>query len=247
MFTSPSKDFVPGVWGPYYGAMVPGMYLNEGGQSAAGSAVDYVVRSHAAYKELLAKADGRPEIVVLNEIVEEMGGSNITNRFHVTPDFIGNRSPLSDPMMRGAVCGLGMGSSVADLAVLYCATVQALAYSSKMIVEKVEGAGHEKLDSLYLCGGLTKNSLFVQTSADVLGIAVCLPAEEEAVLVGAAVAAAAEHLGGVEEAMRAMTKVGARVEASGGEQARAFHEKKYRVFRRMMEDQAAYRDIMEGT
>ena len=31
--------FVPGVWGPYFSAMVPGLWLNEGGQSVTGKLV----------------------------------------------------------------------------------------------------------------------------------------------------------------------------------------------------------------
>lgn len=31
--------YVPGVWGPYKSAMVPGMYLNEGGQTTTGQLV----------------------------------------------------------------------------------------------------------------------------------------------------------------------------------------------------------------
>jgi len=34
MVVSREPRFISGVWGPYYGAMVPGMWLNEGGQSA---------------------------------------------------------------------------------------------------------------------------------------------------------------------------------------------------------------------
>ena len=37
MTTTTEPAFVPGVWGPYYSAMVPGAWLNEGGQSAAGA------------------------------------------------------------------------------------------------------------------------------------------------------------------------------------------------------------------
>ena len=36
---SASPKFVPGVWGPYYSAMVPHFWSNEGGQSAAGQLV----------------------------------------------------------------------------------------------------------------------------------------------------------------------------------------------------------------
>lgn len=31
--------FVPGVWGPYFSAMVPGLWVNEGGQSVTGKLV----------------------------------------------------------------------------------------------------------------------------------------------------------------------------------------------------------------
>uniref|UniRef100_A0A8C7A319 Carbohydrate kinase FGGY C-terminal domain-containing protein n=1 Tax=Nothoprocta perdicaria TaxID=30464 RepID=A0A8C7A319_NOTPE len=39
MGISETPIFVPGVWGPYFSAMVPGFWLNEGGQSATGKLV----------------------------------------------------------------------------------------------------------------------------------------------------------------------------------------------------------------
>src|SRR5664279_4747556 len=58
MATTSEPRFVPGVWGPYYSGMVPEFWLNEGGQSAAGAAVDHLIRSHLAYNEALAVAQG---------------------------------------------------------------------------------------------------------------------------------------------------------------------------------------------
>jgi len=56
MATTSAPRFVPGVWGPYYSGMVPGFWLNEGGQSAAGAAIDHLVKSHPAYGEAVAVA-----------------------------------------------------------------------------------------------------------------------------------------------------------------------------------------------
>ena len=56
MATTREPSFVPGVWGPYYQGMVPGFWLNEGGQSAAGAAIDHLLRSHPSFAEASAAA-----------------------------------------------------------------------------------------------------------------------------------------------------------------------------------------------
>ncbi|MBL8573912.1 MAG: hypothetical protein JNM13_09580 [Hyphomicrobiaceae bacterium] len=48
MATSPDPLFAAGVWGPHYSALTPGVWLNEGGQSAIGAAIDHLVRMHRA-------------------------------------------------------------------------------------------------------------------------------------------------------------------------------------------------------
>lgn len=55
MAVSRQAKFVPGVWGPYWSAMVPGMWLNEGGQSATGKLIDHVIESHSAYQSVKNK------------------------------------------------------------------------------------------------------------------------------------------------------------------------------------------------
>ncbi|HZP82330.1 MAG TPA: FGGY family pentulose kinase, partial [Chthonomonadaceae bacterium] len=52
MAVSREPKYITGIWGPYYGAMVPGMWLTEGGQSSAGSAIDHVIGDHAHAADL---------------------------------------------------------------------------------------------------------------------------------------------------------------------------------------------------
>ncbi|HEV7285077.1 MAG TPA: FGGY family pentulose kinase, partial [Kaistia sp.] len=61
MTTTVEPRFVPGVWGPYFSAMLPGLWLNEGGQSAAGAAIDHLVKLHPAHPQAVAsaKAEGK--------------------------------------------------------------------------------------------------------------------------------------------------------------------------------------------
>uniref|UniRef100_A0ACB8F448 Uncharacterized protein n=1 Tax=Sphaerodactylus townsendi TaxID=933632 RepID=A0ACB8F448_9SAUR len=90
----------------------------------------------------------------------------LTVDVHIWPDFHGNRSPLADLTLKGMVVGLTLSQGLDDLAVLYLATIQAIALGTRQIVETMQTAGHH-VNTLFMCGGLSKNSLFVQMHADI--------------------------------------------------------------------------------
>ncbi|MGH0165013.1 UNVERIFIED_CONTAM: hypothetical protein FKN15_074486 [Acipenser sinensis] len=166
--------FVPGVWGPYYSAMVPGLWLNEGGQSATGKLLDHIIKGHAAFPELQKKAKESGENIYtflnrhLEAIKKESALGLLTDDLHIWPDFHGNRSPLADPALKGMVVGLTLSQTLDDLARLYLATVQAVALGTRHILDTLQAAGH-RISTLFMCGGLSKNLLFVQMHADITG------------------------------------------------------------------------------
>ncbi|XP_035793949.1 FGGY carbohydrate kinase domain-containing protein-like isoform X1 [Anopheles albimanus] len=246
----------PGIWGPYKHAIIPDLYLNEAGQSATGVLIDHVVQTHPCYGALLQAHGSNGAIYVhLNTLLlrlaeERTGGSlhRLTIDLHVWPDFHGNRSPLADPNLTGMICGLRMTKDVESLALLYLALMQALAYGTRHILDVLQSSGREPITSILLCGGLSKNSLFVQTHADVCSIPVLLPTEPEAVLLGSAMMGA--YAAGLYESLQsAASSMGGNatiVAPDLSEATRDYHERKYRIFQRMYLDQRGYERIMKG-
>ncbi|KAI3375209.1 hypothetical protein L3Q82_021712 [Scortum barcoo] len=254
MAISEQPLFVPGVWGPCLSAMVPGMWLNEGGQSATGRLIDHVVRGHAAYAQLQEEARQRCPFAgeniysYLNSHLGVMAASQsavdlLGASLHVWPDFHGNRSPLADPTLKGMVIGLSLSQTVDDLALLYLATVQALALGTRHILEAMTEAGHD-IRTLFLCGGLSKNALFVQIHANATGLPVVLPDQMEAVLIGAAIlgACASQDYNTIQEAMEKMAKVGKVVHPD--HELQSFYKRKYKVFLRLFAHQREYQALM---
>ena len=240
---------VPGVWGPYYSAMVPSLWQLEGGQSSTGSLIDHVIKTHVSFPELQRLASERDQTVyrVLNDRLEALasGGdyATLTADLHVLPYFLGNRSPRADASLRGVISGLSLSSSLDDLALLYLATVQAIAYGTRHIIETMNAEGLA-IDTLMLCGGGAKNPLFVRTHADATGCRIVLSDCPEPVLLGTAVvaASAANPNVSIQDTMTAMTKGGAVVLPSNS--TKNFHRKKYKTFHRMYEDYMSIRSIM---
>merc|ERR1712232_1013268 len=200
----------------------------------------------------MARAAGVPPTIALNMHLEDMAKERgvpvamLAADVHVTPDFNGNRSPLADPSLRGAVMGLSLSARLDDLAVLYLAAVQALAYQTRHIVDAMVAAGHEPIKHVFACGGLSKNTLYSSSHADAMGVSIYMPKEDESVLLGAAIlgsVAGGSHKS-VGEAMAKMTGIAGVIHPTDDMELRAFHDRKYRVFRRMTDDQLAYRQLM---
>jgi ribulose kinase len=225
------------------------MWLNEGGQSATGALIDHVIADHAAYPELLGAAErsGRSIYDILNDEVAklrgEAPGQEPTADLHVLPYHHGNRSPRADSRARGMMSGLTLDASLRSLAQLYYATIQAIAYGTRHIIEEMDRHGYG-IRRIHACGGGTKNPLWLQEHADVTGCDLYVARDTEAVLLGSAVLAAVAA-GAYPSVLQAMGAMSPRAEVIRPKAARrAFHEAKYRVFKRMYEHQQEYRQIM---
>ena len=252
MAVSPEPRFISGVWGPYFGAMVPGLWLTEGGQSATGALVDYTLANHAAAPELrgLAEGSGVSIYEVINAEVARLAAEAglsfpalLTRDLHVFDGHLGNRSPLADPSARGLVDGLTLDTSLDALARLYLATVQSIAYGTRAILDALNAQGYA-ITRLYATGGGTKNPLWVQQHADITGAAIYLPEEPEAVLLGAALlgAVASGAYPDIPAAMRSLCRTASVV--TPNPDTAAYHAAKYEIYRELYAQQKARRERM---
>ncbi len=247
MIVSRNKVMVPGVWGPYWDAMLPGWWLGEGGQSAAGALVDWTLRQHAAWKDAQAEAEssGTSPYAIINAWVAdlEQREPNPTRALHVLGDHHGNRSPRANPLARGAVSGLTLEEGRDGLARLYIATLQAVAYGTRHIIDVMQKSGHD-VSRLMVCGGATKNPLFLREYADATGCDLHLAADEDVVTLGAAIlgAVACGHFASLPDAAAAMVRMGGSVKADPAR--KPFHDAKYRVYLKMYDDLQAAEKLM---
>ncbi|XP_054764123.2 FGGY carbohydrate kinase domain-containing protein-like [Lytechinus pictus] len=249
---SEKETFVPGVWGPYYSTMVPGLWGNEGGETCTGKLIDHIIHTHPALNLLKEESQksGCDMYTWLDDrlmtMAKDKGLSSpavLTRDLHLCPYFYGNRSPLADPTLKGMISGLTLSSTLDDLALLYLATLQALAHGTRLIVEQMVRSGYS-ISTLFACGGLCKSDLFLQTHADITGLPIVLPKESESVLVGAAILGAkASGIFDLKGAMSRMCGVGKVIWPD--EQQRAYYNKKHNVFLKLVDHQREYKHIME--
>jgi len=102
---------------------------------------------------------------------------------YVVPAFVGLGAPHWDPYARGAILGLTRGSGRAHIA---RATLEAVAYQVRDVVEAMERDSGAALSELRVDGGAAANDLLLQIQADILGREVVRPAVTETTALGAA-------------------------------------------------------------
>ncbi|HXN68523.1 MAG TPA: FGGY-family carbohydrate kinase [Bradyrhizobium sp.] len=253
MATTSVPRFVPGVWGPYYSGMVPGFWLNEGGQSAAGAAIDHLVRSHPAYDEAVAtaRAGGMEVLEFLERRIasraRKVGEAALFARdVHVLPEFLGNRSPFADPDSRAVVAGLDLDVDIGSMERLFVAGLCGLAYGLADVVDAFSAHGVDS-DLMVIGGGAGRSPLVRQIMADTTGLTVAVPETHEPVLLGAAMlgAVAGSAYGSIGEAMTSMSAIGCLSEPTSPGMA-DFHRTKRRVHGLMRKLDRESRDAMDA-
>lgn len=157
----------------YQFAGSPAVYALEGSIAVTGAAVQWLrdqlkIITNAAESEQLARS------------VDDNGG------MYFVPAFSGLFAPYWRSDARGAIVGLARYNTDAHVA---RATLEAICYQSRDVVDAMEKDSGVHLDVLKVDGGVTANDLCMQIQADVLGVPVSRPVVAETTALGAAYAA----------------------------------------------------------
>jgi glycerol kinase len=151
----------------------PCVYALEGSIAVTGSAVQWL-------RDQLGIISGAAESEALARQVQDNGG------VYFVPAFSGLFAPYWRSDARGAIVGLSRYNTNAHLA---RATLEAICYQSRDVVEAMVADSGVELEVLKVDGGVTANELCMQIQADVLGVPVSRPEVPETTALGAAYAA----------------------------------------------------------
>lgn len=161
---------ISGICGQADDSIIPGLVGLEAGQSAFGDIYAW-----------LSRFTGR-DLVSLTREAEQLP---LTEEDPLALDWLnGRRSPDGDPHCRGALIGLTLSTTPAQV---FKALVEATAFGSRAINERIASEGFP-IREIVAVGGIARKSGFVmQTLADVLGTPVSVLDSDQACALGGAI------------------------------------------------------------
>jgi len=145
-------------------------YALEGSIFVAGAAIQWL-------RDELQFFEGAHESEAYALQVEDSGG------VYVVPAFVGMGAPYWDMHARGAIFGLTRGTGKAHLS---RATLEAIAYQTRDVLDAMEKDSGIQLKKLRVDGGATNNNFLMQFQADILEVPVERPEVTETTALGAA-------------------------------------------------------------
>lgn len=148
----------------------PVQYALEGAVFVSGAAVQWL-------------RDGLGIISSAAETLELAESVTSTDGVYFVPALAGLGAPYWDPYARGTIVGITRGTTKAHLV---RATLEAIAYQSRDVVEAMSRDAGVPLTELRADGGAVANSFLMQFQADSLGVPVKVPVVSETTALGAA-------------------------------------------------------------
>jgi glycerol kinase len=149
------------------------VYALEGSIAVTGAAVQWL-------RDQLEIIGTAAEVEALASRVDTSGG------IYFVPAFSGLFAPYWRPDARGALVGLSRFHTRAHLA---RATLEAICFQTRDVLDAMVRDSGVRLDVLKADGGATVNNLLMQLQADILGVPVVRPVVAETTALGAAYAA----------------------------------------------------------
>lgn len=131
----------------------PGMWMPNGCMATSGSLLRWL--------QATVSGDGPP--IALTQLDDEAESREPVSLV-MLPYFLGEKSPLHDPLLRGAVVGLHLGSTRGDL---HRAALEAIAYGFRQHVDVFAARGVE-LKAAKVTNGGSKSTLWKRILASVL-------------------------------------------------------------------------------
>jgi glycerol kinase len=153
-----------------FGADGPVTYALEGSVFSAGSAVQWL-------RDGLGAIEASAEVEALAGRVADTGG------VYLVPAFTGLGAPYWDPDARGVLVGLTRGTGLPEIA---RATLEAIAYQVRDVLDAMEADSGARLATLRVDGGAAANDLLLAFQADILDVPVERPTVGETTALGAA-------------------------------------------------------------
>ncbi len=170
------KD-IPGICGIVKGAILPGYYGIEAGQSAVGDIFNWWV-------EVVCEGDAKLHATLTAEAAAQRPGQSGLLALDWNN---GNRTILVDPRLGGLVVGQTLHTTRAEI---YRALIEATAFGARMIIERIREYG-VPVEKVVCCGGVAeKNALLMQIYADVTGCTMYVAGSEQTCALGSAISAA---------------------------------------------------------
>jgi FGGY-family pentulose kinase len=173
-----------GFWGSYTDALVPGQYTVEAGQVSTGSVVAWYKNQFAMKANEKARETGEDPYIILNEMAKEVpiGSDGLV----VLDYFQGNRSPHTDPLVRGTIWGLSLSHTEAHM---FRAIIEGICFGTESIFRAMRAHDFEPRINV-VSGGPAKSDLWMQMHADVSNVPIGFTKVSEGPVLGSAMLAA---------------------------------------------------------
>lgn len=190
----------PGFFGAFTDAVLPGLYVVEGGQVSTGSIIKWFRDNFCGGFAEIARQQGIGLYELLNQRAEHVpvGSDGLI----VIDHWQGNRTPYTDPEARGMIWGLTLKH---DIAHVYRAIMEGICYGTELIFRTLRSYGFQP-QHIVACGGPLKSRLWMQIHADVSNLPIACTQVADAAALGSAILAAvgAGVYPGIAEAARHM-------------------------------------------